>query len=364
MDRHRAWGYQRHSSIIRPKLDLFSLGTCFFWCGSTSGPRLDEIDYSLDDTFLFGRRLGHGRLSEVRHAIQRSDRNSMALKCVRRLRLTEEQEACVMEEVAVLSRLSHPNIVRLVDFHSRPDHHYLVLDLLDGGELIDSLVRRETYTEADAHCIITTLLGAMAYAHNRGVVHRNLCPEKLLLVGGVGARARGETESEGFTSAAMDWAAQLRITGWGLAKRLPQDGEVPSGDSYYGFAHGFIAPEVIEGDPFRPPADVWSLGSISHLLLTGAQPHVASTRRGRESMTKAWEAVSNEAATMVSSMLENDPKRRVTVEEVLRNPWARGGWGFGECKLREHSLASTVLPALRLSQWQGTMVSDPGKPGR
>ncbi|CAM9299113.1 unnamed protein product, partial [Discosporangium mesarthrocarpum] len=323
MEVARGWGRERSSSLLFPNFGLFSRGPCFLWCGTTSGtPHQDDDEYSLDDAFLFGRRLGYGRISEVRHALRRSDGESMAIKCVRRYHLSKEQEMNVLEEVAVLTQLSHPGIMKLAAFHERPDHFFLEMELLDGGELIETLAKGSSYTEGDARQIAAHLLGALAYAHSQGVIHRDICPENLLMVrAGPGAGGGSRVPVSSRERGQVAWGSRLKISGWGIAKRLSK-GQMLPGEKFLQGSPGYMAPEVGRGEPYGHSADVWSLGAVLHLLLSGSRPEEtfsntsnAGGSRGKDlseseaayvTQGKGWKAVSKEAHALVLSMLAED----------------------------------------------------------
>ncbi|CAM9560483.1 unnamed protein product, partial [Hapterophycus canaliculatus] len=199
---------------------------CFFWCGGPSGNIVDEEEEEEDEEdiavglpdYLFGRRLGQGRLGEVRHAIRRSDGESVAVKCVKRNRHSGQEEESVLEEAAVLQRLSQSSIVSLLRKESLPSYHYLVMELLDGGEILDAVAGLHSYTEHDAREIAIAVLRALRHAHDEaGCVHRDLTPEKLLLT--------RDPLSDGTQAGGI--GRRVKVTGWGRSKRLPPGGEVP-----------------------------------------------------------------------------------------------------------------------------------------
>ncbi|XP_035824070.1 calcium/calmodulin-dependent protein kinase type 1-like, partial [Aplysia californica] len=145
----------------------------------------NEADKKLKESdirrkYEFKDTLGTGAFSEVVLAENKLERGKYnAVKCINRRGLRGKEEA-LENEISVLRRLSHPNIVRLVDVFEDKTHVYLVMELVTGGELFDRIVEKGSYTEKDASHLIRQVLEAVDYMHDRGVVHRDLKPENLL----------------------------------------------------------------------------------------------------------------------------------------------------------------------------------------
>lgn len=143
---------------------------------SESGMRFDEL-YRLKGV------LGTGAFSTVREGFHRSNSdNSFAVKCVNRKKLSEEDEAALLDEVGILKEMSHVHIIRLYDFFVEPSTYYLVLERMRGGELFDRIVAKAYYNEKEARDTCKILLEAVRYCHSHHVAHRDLKPENLLLL--------------------------------------------------------------------------------------------------------------------------------------------------------------------------------------
>uniref|UniRef100_A0A8C8SV17 non-specific serine/threonine protein kinase n=1 Tax=Pelusios castaneus TaxID=367368 RepID=A0A8C8SV17_9SAUR len=124
-------------------------------------------------------KLGAGAFSEVFLAQERGSQRLVALKCIPKKAL-QGKEVAVENEIAVLRKIKHDNIVALEDVYETPTHLYLAMQLVTGGELFDRIVERGHYTERDASHLIHQVLEAMHYLHQLGIVHRDLKPENLL----------------------------------------------------------------------------------------------------------------------------------------------------------------------------------------
>eukprot|EP00903_Cladosiphon_okamuranus_P014967 g13853.t1 len=322
---------------------------CFFWCGGPSGNIVDE-DEDLGDeedlavglpAFLFGRRLGKGRLGEVRHAIRRSDGESVAVKCVKRNRHSGQEEESALEEAAVLSRMSqNSNIVALLSLDSLPSYHYLVLELLDGGAILDAVAGLPSYTEHDAREITTAVLRALEHSHDvAGCVHRDLRPEKLLI----------SRDPSGAADLAI--GRRVKVAGWGRSKRLPPGGQVP-GEYCFG-NRAFSAPEMILEEPHGKPADMFAVGALLYTLLSGSPPRSATLasavnpRAPDTTSGPAWAGVSAEAKGLVGALMTPDgPAARLSAKEALRHEWINAG----KEQLKGRSL-DAVLKGSRVLGW-------------
>lgn len=196
---------------------------------------------------------------------------------------------------------------------STPTHLYIIIELATGGELFDRIIQKGHYTEADAAEVTRQIASALRYMHENGVAHRDLKPENVLYAD---------------TSA----GAQVKVTDFGLAK-------VTEADTYDVMrtavgTPGYVAPEILTEDEYGPEVDVWSLGVILYILLCGFPPfHDNNMQKLFQKITKgqfsfpspAWDNISQEAKKLVQRMLIVDPAQRISVEEILGNPWVSHG---------------------------------------
>jgi calcium/calmodulin-dependent protein kinase I len=117
----------------------------------------------------------------VREGKHRADRKTtFAVKCVNRAKLTEEDAAALLEEVAILTEFKHPNIIRLYDFFEEPSTYYLVMENMSGGELFDRIVAKAYYNEKEARDTCKIIIDAVRYCHDNQVAHRDLKPVRTI----------------------------------------------------------------------------------------------------------------------------------------------------------------------------------------
>eukprot|EP00566_Odontella_aurita_P010351 CAMPEP_0113540584 /NCGR_PEP_ID=MMETSP0015_2-20120614/8561_1 /TAXON_ID=2838 /ORGANISM="Odontella" /LENGTH=428 /DNA_ID=CAMNT_0000440403 /DNA_START=55 /DNA_END=1341 /DNA_ORIENTATION=- /assembly_acc=CAM_ASM_000160 len=281
---------------------------------SSSGLRFDEL-YRLRDV------LGTGAFSTVREGYHRRDRSrSFAIKCVIRAKLTDEDAAALLDEVAILKELTHRHIIRLYDFFEEPANYYLIMERMSGGELFDRIVAKAYYNEKEARDVCRILIESVGYCHKHGVAHRDLKPENLLLV-------------------SEDNDAEVKIADFGFAKKVlaPKTLTTQCGTP------GYVAPEILEGIPYDTRADMWSVGVILYILLGGYPPFIENNqrelfrkiRRGDyEFHEEYWGTVSKDAKNLISSLLTVNPDLRLTAPKALQNKWICGD----DKSLAEHDL--------------------------
>uniref|UniRef100_A0A8C8YPF4 Calcium/calmodulin dependent protein kinase ID n=1 Tax=Prolemur simus TaxID=1328070 RepID=A0A8C8YPF4_PROSS len=192
--------------------------------------------------FEFKETLGTGAFSEVVLAEEKATGKLFAVKCIPKKAL-KGKESSIENEIAVLRKIKHENIVALEDIYESPNHLYLVMQLVSGGELFDRIVEKGFYTEKDASTLIRQVLDAVYYLHRMGIVHRDLKPENLLYY-------------------SQDEESKIMISDFGLSK-MEGKGDVMS--TACG-TPGYVAPEVLAQKPYSKAVDLLlSPGLLGHL---------------------------------------------------------------------------------------------------
>ncbi|XP_057193711.1 calcium/calmodulin-dependent protein kinase type 1 isoform X2 [Triplophysa rosa] len=257
----------------------------------------------------FKEVLGTGAFSEVFLAEEKKTQRLVAIKCIPKKAL-EGKENSIENEIAVLHRIKHENIVSLEDIFESQSHLYLVMQLVSGGELFDRIVEKGFYTERDASKLIRQILDAVKYLHDMGIVHRDLKPENLLYY-------------------SMEEDSNIMISDFGLSK-IEDSGSVMS--TACG-TPGYVAPEVLAQKPYSKAVDCWSIGVISYILLCGYPPFYDEIdAKLFEQILKAeyefdspyWDDISDSAKDFISHLMEKDPCLRYTCEQALQHPWISG----------------------------------------
>ncbi|XP_055981454.1 calcium/calmodulin-dependent protein kinase type 1G [Sorex fumeus] len=258
-------------------------------------------------TFTFMEVLGSGAFSEVFLVRQRVTGKLFALKCIKKSPAFRDSN--LENEIAVLRRIKHENIVTLEDIYESSTHYYLVMQLVSGGELFDRILERGVYTEHDASLVIRQVLSAVQYLHENGIVHRDLKPENLLYL----------TPEEN---------SRIMITDFGLSK-MEQSGVMSTACG----TPGYVAPEVLAQKPYSKAVDCWSIGVITYILLCGYPPFYEETESKLFEKIKEgyyefespfWDDISESAKDFICHLLEKDPEERYTCDKALRHPWIDG----------------------------------------
>ncbi|XP_045315255.1 serine/threonine-protein kinase Chk2 isoform X8 [Leopardus geoffroyi] len=270
----------------------------------------------LRDEYIMSKTLGSGACGEVKLAFERKTCKKVAVKIIskRKFAVGSEREADpalnVETEIEILKKLNHPCIIKIKDFFEAEDY-YIVLELMEGGELFDRVVGNKRLKEATCKLYFYQMLLAVQYLHENGIIHRDLKPENVLL-----------------SSQKED--CLIKITDFGQSKIL---GETSLMRTLCG-TPTYLAPEVLNSfgtAGYNRAVDCWSLGVILFICLSGYPPF--SEHKTQVSLKdqitsgkfnfipEVWAEVSEKALDLVKKLLIVDPKVRFTTEEALRHPW-------------------------------------------
>ncbi|XP_029464854.1 calcium/calmodulin-dependent protein kinase type II subunit gamma isoform X12 [Rhinatrema bivittatum] len=260
------------------------------------------------DDYQLYEELGKGAFSVVRRCVKKSTSQEYAAKIINTKKLSARDHQKLEREARICRLLKHPNIVRLHDSISEEGFHYLVFDLVTGGELFEDIVAREYYSEADASHCIHQILESVNHIHQHDIVHRDLKPENLLLA----SKTKG---------------AAVKLADFGLAIEVQGDQQ-----AWFGFAGtpGYLSPEVLRKDPYGKPVDIWACGVILYILLVGYPPFWDEDQHKLYQQIKAgaydfpspeWDTVTPEAKNLINQMLTINPAKRITADQALKHPW-------------------------------------------
>lgn len=288
------------------------------WCSMPENAEDDEsvpFDqiYEIDECNPIGR----GKFAEVYMCWKKaSEDQRFALKDINTKMGDTASIARIREEIAILNELgAHRCLVSLVRVdESAPGKIRLVLELCEGGELYDRIQQKKYYPEHEAKITCFNLLEACAYIHGKGIMHRDLKPENILLVSKVSN-------------------TDIKISDFGLARmsrdyprRLPRSHSICGSDFY-------LAPEVIRQEEYGREIDIWALGVITYVLLSGSLPffHGVLHKLYRQIVERdlnfpesAWKSVSKGALDFILRLLQVRSGDRITSEQALQHPWLRG----------------------------------------
>lgn len=215
-----------------------------------------------------------------------------------------------MNEVQVLSEMDHPNIIRLYEYYDEPKYYCLVQEVCSGGELFDAIINAGKFKESSARTLIKRLLSCINYCHGKGIVHRDLKPENILL------------EPD------LDFE-KMKIIDFGTAVPYDANGKNKKAMSEVLGTPFYIAPEVLAAN-YNEKCDIWSIGVITFMLLSGKAPFFGKddaaifnmVRKGKFEFTSTnWKMVSSEAKEFITALLTLDPKKRPSAQQCLEHKW-------------------------------------------
>ncbi|GLE11708.1 hypothetical protein PINS_up024295 [Pythium insidiosum] len=245
---------------------------------AATAPRKGKVT----DFYNLGKVIGSGSYSIVRVGVDKTSNAKYAIN------------------------MNHPHIMALREYFVDAEHYYLVTEFVSGGELFDRIVEKTFYSEKEARDLVHILLDTIKYCHDKGVVHRDLKPENLLLV-------------------SKDDDASIKLADFGFAKKVVIDDA--------GLVTTYVAPEILEGESYGKPVDVWSVGIITYILLAGYPPFhddsqpilFRKIRRGKFQFDSPyWDNVSDDAKDFIKRMLVVKPAERATAAELLTHRWITG----------------------------------------
>jgi len=289
--------------------------------GSNSSKMSQQACSKFTENYELKEELGKGAFSVVKRCVQRHTGLEFAAKIINTKKLSARDFQKLEREARICRKMQHPNIVRLHDGIQEESFHYLVFDLVTGGELFEDIVAREFYSEADASHCIQQILESVNHCHSNGVVHRDLKPENLIL------SEKPKPQPENLLLASKSKGAAVKLADFGLAIEVQGDQQ-----AWFGFAGtpGYLSPEVLKKEPYGKPVDIWACGVILYILLVGYPPFWDEDQHRLYAQIKAgaydypspeWDTVTPEAKNLINQMLTVNPAKRIRAEEALKHPW-------------------------------------------
>jgi len=267
---------------------------------------------NISNYYTVEKQLGKGAFGEVFFGKHKVTGEQVAIKKMARKDFSYKELQQLQREIYVSTSVTHEHLVQTFDVFENSSHIFMVMDFCAGGPLYKVLAMQAKFTEAEAADAMTQIILGVKYLHDHGVVHRDLKPENVLC-----------THST--------FPLQCKLADFGLARALDAGDKDDSHDYFERSCVGtpaFVAPEVLRKEPYGPPVDMWSCGVILWNMLTGKYPFYGKTKQetldqvldGRYKMEgRVWDPISQEAKSLIKSLLRTDPKRRLTAVAALNH---------------------------------------------
>ena len=265
---------------------------------------------NLLDIYDVKQKLGNGKFGLVKLGVNKQTKEKVAIKIMNKSKMDSSDIDLMRTEIEILKICQHPNIIRLYDIFENIDYIYIIMEYCPGGDLFSYLENRNfKLSEERAAILMKKMCDAVFYFQSFfGVIHRDLKPENVLM-----------------TSDKED--GDLRILDFGLSKiSIPNEKcTEPYGTLTY------CAPEIILDEPYNKEVDMWSLGVMTYLMVSGRLPFnsedenkiarkIAFDEPDYEK-NSCWKTLSSECIDFIKKLLCKDPKKRMIIEDAIKHPW-------------------------------------------
>nr|XP_048316473.1 serine/threonine-protein kinase 33 isoform X1 [Myodes glareolus]XP_048316474.1 serine/threonine-protein kinase 33 isoform X1 [Myodes glareolus]XP_048316475.1 serine/threonine-protein kinase 33 isoform X1 [Myodes glareolus]XP_048316476.1 serine/threonine-protein kinase 33 isoform X1 [Myodes glareolus] len=278
-----------------------------------------ENGADIEEFYTFGRILGQGSFGMVSEATDKETGAKWAIKKVNKEKAGSSAVKLLEREVNILKSVKHKHIIHLEQVFETPKQMYLVMELCEDGELKEVLDTKGHFSENETRLIIQSLASAIAYLHNKDIVHRDLKLENIMV-------------KSSFMDDNNEMNLNIKVTDFGLAVRKHGSRSEGMMQTTCGTPI-YMAPEVINAHEYSQQCDIWSIGVIMYLLLCGEPPFLANSeeklfeliRKGElQFEDPVWDSVSDSAKNVLKQLMKVDPAHRITAKELLDNQWLTG----------------------------------------
>ena len=273
---------------------------------------LNFFDYyeMLDD-------LGEGIFGSVKLGVEKKTKERVAIKIIKKNKAKQSDIELVRTEIDIMKLCHHPNVVQLLDHFENAEYIFIVMEYIRGGRLTDYMKEKNfNFTEKRAAEIIYQLALGVKYLHKYGIIHRDLKPDNIMLT---------EASDKG----------QIKIMDFGLSKILGKKEKTVDG---FGTLT-FVSPEVLIRKPYNKEIDIWSIGVILYLILSGDLPFddeeddeqkIAKSIvfNDVEFPQKKFGNRSKEVISLIKKCLTKEPKNRIKIDEIIKSDWIKTQLGL------------------------------------
>ncbi|KAM6257151.1 death-associated protein kinase 2 isoform 3-T4 [Porphyrio hochstetteri] len=282
-------------------------------CASMKSPNMALFkQQKVEDVYEIGEELGSGQFAIVKKCREKSTGTEYAAKFIKKRQSRASRRGVRREEiereVTILQQILHANIIQLHDIYENKTDVVLILELVSGGELFDFLAQKESLSEEEATRFIKQILDGVNYLHSKKIAHFDLKPENIMLL------------DKNIP------IPHIKLIDFGLAHKIEDGVEFKN---IFGTPE-FVAPEIVNYEPLGLAADMWSIGVITYILLSGASPFLGETKQetlanitavNYEFDEEFFSNTSDLAKDFIRKLLVKDTRKRLTIQEALSHPW-------------------------------------------
>uniref|UniRef100_A0A8C7FH92 Myosin light chain kinase, smooth muscle n=1 Tax=Oncorhynchus kisutch TaxID=8019 RepID=A0A8C7FH92_ONCKI len=294
-----------------------------------------RTDVKVKDLYDVEERLGTGKFGQVFKLLEKATKKHWAGKFIKAYSAKEKDN--VRQEIAIMNSLHHPKLVQCIDAFEGKSDIVMVLEMISGGELFERIIDEDfELTEREVIRYMLQIVDGVHYIHKQGIVHLDLKPENIMCVNKTGST--------------------IKLIDFGLARRLENSGTLKV---LFGTPE-FVAPEVINYEAISYPTDMWSIGVICYILVSGLSPFMGDndneTLSNVTSATwdfedDAFDEISDHAKDFITMLLKKDMKARLTCDRCYEHPWLKQDTGKMEAKkLSKERMKKYILRR----KWQKT----------
>ncbi|XP_037622983.1 death-associated protein kinase 2 isoform X2 [Sebastes umbrosus] len=268
----------------------------------------------VEDFYVIGEELGSGQFAIVKRCIEKSTDVEYAAKFIKKRQSRASRRGVRREEIErevdILQQIQHNNIVALHDVYENRTDVVLILELVSGGELFDFLAQKESLSEEEATRFIKQILDGVLYLHSKRIAHFDLKPENIMLLD------------------RNVHLPRIKLIDFGLAHKIEAGADFKN---IFGTPE-FVAPEIVNYEQLGLEADMWSIGVITYILLSGASPFLGDTKQETLGNISAMDYEFDEelfsntselAKSFIRKLLEKDTRKRMTIQDALNHHWIK-----------------------------------------
>ncbi|XP_015784003.1 serine/threonine-protein kinase D2-like [Tetranychus urticae] len=333
-DNSRAWETALREALMNGEFQpVVKQAVCINLTNSTS----TKDDLSHQYQIFPDEILGSGQYGTVYGGVHRKSGREIAIKVIDKTRFPSKQEEQLKNEVAILQSIKHPGIVNLEKMFETPERIFVVMEKLQGdmlGMILSSEMKR--LPERKTKFLIYQILIALKYLHSRNIVHCDLKPENVLL-------------------SSDDEYPHVKLCDFGFARII---GEKTFLRTIVG-TPAYLAPEVLRNKSYNRSLDMWSLGVIIYVSLSGTFPFSEESEINERNQASAflyppdpWDSISFQAKDLIENLLQVKPRKRLTVEKALSHIW------FDDSKVKSDLIKLKTYPSQLIFQEERPTLND------